>query len=116
MKVYMTRAFIIVSERSKELYSAVSSVAVVADVVIIDFIIARPCTDHSSLFTHSSWGLVSKYNAAEVKAKPISNLIPIRVVLECPLESLPALGGCQGRLPARLSALVPSLIHDIFKS
>jgi hypothetical protein len=85
-----------------------------ADVVVIDLIIARPCSDHSSLFSHSSWGLVSKYDAAEVEAKSITNLVSIRVVLERPLESLPALGGCQGRLPARLSAFVPSLIHDIF--
>ena len=87
----MTRSFLVVPEGAEELYTAVSSVTVVADVVVVNFIIARLCAQHPSLLSYSCWSLVSEYNAAEVKAKAISSLIPIRIVLESLLESLAAL-------------------------
>jgi hypothetical protein len=80
----MTRSFKVVSKSPKELYAAVSTVAVVAYVIVVNLIIARPCTDYASLFSHSSWCFVSKYYAAEVKAKSITNLVSIGVVLEGP--------------------------------
>jgi hypothetical protein len=87
----MTRSLVVVSKRSKELYTALSSVAVVADAVVIDLIIASPRSDYPSLLSYSGWSLISKYNTAEVKSKSIANLVPVRVVFKSLLESLAAL-------------------------
>ena len=87
----MTRSFVIVPKGAEELQTTVSLVAIVADVVVVNFIIARPCAQHPSLLSYSCWSLVSEYNAAEVKAKAISSLIPVRIVLKSSLKSLAAL-------------------------
>jgi hypothetical protein len=43
MEIDMARSLVVVPKGAKELDAAVSSVAVVADVVVVNFIIARPC-------------------------------------------------------------------------